>query len=189
MQRESIPDFEDRSPLFPGGKCYPLSGDADTEERVDQLNVIFSVIGTPSKEDIADIGKANEYIKTLGTIKPKKLEYLYPAADPAALDLLRQMLKFNPKQRCTATEALDHDFFKGIRRPEMEISIEKPLESPQFLHMQDIGIKVLKRNTYEEVLWFRDNLDRAESPQVETAETQQPQTPQTPQAQVAAMAT
>ena len=117
--------------------------------------------------------------ETLGTIKPKKLENLYPAADPAALDLLHQMLKFNPKQRCTATEALAHDFFKGIRRPEMEISIEKSLESPQFLHMQDIEIDVLKRNTYEEVLWFRDNLDRAESPQVETAETQQPQTPQT----------
>jgi serine/threonine protein kinase len=189
MQRESIPDFEDRSPLFPGGKCYPLSGDADTEERVDQLNVIFSVIGTPSEEDIAEIGKANEYIKTLGYIEPKRLENLYPAADPAALDLLRQMLKFNPNHRCTATEALDHDFFRGIRRPEMEISIDRPLESPQFLHVQDIQIDVLKRNTYEEAIWFRDNLDRAESPEEIAVDVLDAQPARAPQAQVPAMTT
>ena len=170
MQRESIPDFEDRTPLFPGGKCYPLSGDADTEERLDQLSVIFGVIGTPSKEDIDEVGKAEEYIKTLGDLKPKKLENLYPAADPAALDLLRQMLKFNPKHRCTASEALAHDFFKGIRRPEMETSIESPLTSPEFLHNKDIDINLLKRKTYEEVVWFRDNVDRYIAPGVEVTE-------------------
>lgn len=164
MQSESVPDFEDRTPLFPGGKCYPLSGDADTEERLDQLSVIFGVIGTPSKEEITDLGKANDYIKTLEKLKPKQLENLYPAADPSALDLLRHMLKFNPKHRCTASEALAHEFFKGIRRPEMEISMEIPLESPQFLHAQEVKIDLLKRKTYEEVVWFRDNVDRDVTP-------------------------
>jgi mitogen-activated protein kinase 1/3 len=164
MQSESIPNFEDRTPLFPGGKCYPLSGDADTEERLDQLTVIFGVIGTPSKEDVKDLGKANEYIESLKLLKPKKLEHLFPAADPSALDLLRQMLKFNPKQRCTATEALAHDFFKGIRRPEMELSMESPLLSPEFLHAQEIEIDVLKRKAYDEAVWFRNNVDRPGSP-------------------------
>ncbi|KAG7371748.1 protein kinase domain containing protein [Nitzschia inconspicua] len=164
MQSESVPDFEDRTPLFPGGKCYPLSGDADTEERLDQLSVIFGVIGTPSKEDLRDLGEANEYVKSMGVVQPKKLENLFPAADAAALDLLRQMLKFNPKHRCTATEALGHDFFKGIRRPEMELSMERPLESPAFLHAQEIEIDVLKRKAYEEVVWFRNNVDRFSPP-------------------------
>ncbi|KAL3915072.1 MAG: hypothetical protein SGARI_008269 [Bacillariaceae sp.] len=180
MQRESIPDFEDRTPLFPGGKCYPLSGDADTEERLDQLSVIFGVIGTPSKEDIDEVGKAEEYIKTLGNMEPKKLENLYPAADPAALDLLRQMLKFNPKHRCTASEALAHDFFTGIRRPEMEISIAKPLHSPEFLHAKEIEINVLKRKTYDEVVWFRDNVDRYIDPAVGAPEQVVEQLPGTP---------
>jgi serine/threonine protein kinase len=137
---------------------------------LDQLSVIFGVIGTPSKEDIDEVGKANEYIQTLGDQKPKKLENLYPAADPAALDLLRQMLKFNPRHRCTATEALAHDFFQGIRRPEMETSIDRPLTSPEFLHSDDIDIDVLKRKTYEEVIWFRDNVDRYIAPGDEVSE-------------------
>ena len=157
MQEGSVPGYQDRTPLFPGGACYPLSGDTDNAERLDQLNVIFGVIGTPSEEDIATIGKANEYIKTLKPIKPKNLKDIYPAADPNALDLLHNMLKFNPKQRCTANEALDHKFFAGIRRKEMETSVDKPMESPEFLNEQEIDITTLKQKAYNEVLWFRDN--------------------------------
>lgn len=157
MQEGSVPGYQDRTPLFPGGACYPLSGDADNSERLDQLNVIFNVIGTPSEKDIANIGTANEYIKNMKPIKPKKLKDIYPAADPNALDLLEKMLKFNPKERCTAGEALDHKFFLGIRREEMESSVQSPMESPAFLNAQEIDIETLKQKTYNEVLWFRDN--------------------------------
>ena len=161
MQEGSVPGYQDRTPLFPGGACYPLSGDTDNAERLDQLNVIFGVIGTPSKEDIATIGKANAYIKTLKPIKPKNLKDIYPAADPNALDLLQNMLKFNPNQRCTAGEALDHKFFAGIRREEMETSVDKPMESPVFLNEQEIDIETLKQKAYNEVLWFRDNQSKS----------------------------
>jgi mitogen-activated protein kinase 1/3 len=157
MQEGSVPGYQDRTPLFPGGACYPLSGDTDSEERLDQLNVIFGVIGTPSKEEIAEVGNSNEYLKKLKHIKAKSLKDIYPAADPNALDLLHNMLKFNPKQRCTAGEALQHKFFSGVRREEMETSVDKPMESPVFLNEQEIDIEILKQKTYEEVLWFRDN--------------------------------
>jgi mitogen-activated protein kinase 1/3 len=159
MQEGNVPGYEDRRPLFPGGACYPLSGDADNAERLDQLNVIFGVIGTPSREDLEAVGKANEYIKTMRETKPKPLQEVFPAADPAAIDLLHRMLKFNPKQRCTAHEALEHVFFTGIRRQDMERSIDEALVSPDFLQ-HDIDIGTLKRMTYEEVLWFRDHPDR-----------------------------
>lgn len=156
MQEGNVPGYQDRRPLFPGGACYPLSGDADNAERADQLNVIFGVIGTPSKEDLDALGKANEYIKSMKETKPKPLQELFPAADPAAIDLLQKMLKFNPKDRCTADEALDHGFFTAIRRQDLEKSIERPLVSPDFLH-QEIDIDILKRMAYNEVLWFRDH--------------------------------
>ena len=159
MQEGSVPGYEDRTPLFPGGTCYPLSGEGASvknDERLDQLSVIFGVIGTPSPEDIAAIGKANEYIKTLGKIQPKQLDSLFPAADPAALDLLKQMLKFNPRRRCTAEEALEHDFFKNVRRKEMEAEAESPLKGPEFLDAAEIDLQTLKRRTYEEVLWYRN---------------------------------
>lgn len=63
MQEGSVPTYQDRAPLFPGGSCYPLSGDhvsTDTDERLDQLNVIFSVIGMPSEEDLKSVGKVRD---------------------------------------------------------------------------------------------------------------------------------
>ncbi len=159
MQEGSVPGYQDRTPLFPGGTCYPLSGESGVaDERLDQLSVIFEVIGTPSEEDVAAIGKASEYIKTLGTIQPKKgLEERFPSADPAALDLLEKMLKFNPERRCTADEALEHEFLRGVRRKEMERTADKPLESPEFLDAMEIDLTLLKGKTYEEVLWYRNH--------------------------------
>lgn len=142
---------------FPGGTCYPLSGGSGlASDRLDQLSVIFGVIGTPSAEDVAAIGKANEYIKALRHTEPKKgLKERYPSADPAAIDLLEKMLKFNPERRCTADEALEHEFFRGVRRKEMERSAEKPLVGPKFLDALDIDLQTLRQKTYEEVLWYR----------------------------------
>ena len=60
MQEGSVPGYQDRAPLFPGGSCYPLSGDTGNmkdDERLDQLSVIFGVIGTPKVEDVQSIGQ------------------------------------------------------------------------------------------------------------------------------------
>ena len=125
MQEGSVPGYEDRVPIFPGGSCFPLSGEGDSatsNERLDQLSVILGVIGTPSPEDVASIGNANEYIKTLKKSPSKNIESLYPAATADAIDLLKIMLQFNPKKRCTAEEALEHNFFKDMRQEHLEVS-------------------------------------------------------------------
>jgi len=190
MQEGSVPSYQDRQPLFPGGSCYPLSGEGGTvktDERLDQLNVILGVIGTPDPEDIESIGtvrfaaecrsaclghlfsptsclahsslmlmKANEYIKTLGVKKGKPFNELFPAADPVALDLLTKMLKFNPKQRITAAQALEHPFLKGVRgTKEMEGRADKALVGPDFLESHHVDLNMLKRQTFDEVLWYR----------------------------------
>lgn len=159
MQEGSVAGYQDRKPLFPGGTCYPLSGDLDkikTEERLDQLSMIFGVIGTPSPEDIESIGNANEYINSMEKTEGKPLENIFPAADPAAIDLLKQMLRFNPKLRCTAEEALEHPFFKGVRRKDLEPEASEPLIGPAFLETNQIDLDTLKRKTFEEVRWYKD---------------------------------
>ena len=68
MQEGSVPTYQDRVPLFPGGSCYPLSGDhisTDTDERLDQLSVIFSVIGMPSEEDLKSVGKVRYFWRVM----------------------------------------------------------------------------------------------------------------------------
>jgi mitogen-activated protein kinase 1/3 len=159
MQDGNVPSYQDRKPIFPGGFCYPLSGEGDRikkDDRLDQLNMIFKVIGTPSQDDVDSVGKASEYVKSLGEREGVPLEKLYPVADPQALDLLRLMLQFNPAKRLTASEALEHNFFKGIRRQEFERVADGPLTGPDFLETQRVDLRVLKQKTLEEVLWFRD---------------------------------
>ncbi|CAB9517063.1 Mitogen-activated protein kinase HOG1 (Fragment) [Seminavis robusta] len=171
MQEGSVAGYQDRKPLFPGGTCYPLSGDLDkikNEERLDQLSVIFGVIGTPSQEDIASIGNAHEYIMSMEKTKGRPLEKIYSAADPLAIDLLKKMLQFNPKSRCTAQEALEHDFFKGVRRKDMEPAASEPLIGPAFLENNQIDLLTLKRKTFEEVRWYRDAVVSAERKAVDS---------------------
>ena len=75
MLKENAPTFMDRSPLFPGSSCFPLSpSQKDVVKKggfphssSDYLSVIFSVIGTPTKEDDLDFitdNKALEYCKS-----------------------------------------------------------------------------------------------------------------------------
>jgi mitogen-activated protein kinase 1/3 len=166
MQEGNVAGYQDRKPLFPGGTCFPLSGEGDfmkNDERSDQLSVIFSVIGMPPKEDIDSIGKASEYVTSLGDIKGRSLQSIFPAADPAALDLLSKMLQFNPRKRCTAKEALEHDFFKGVRRKEMERLAPQPLECPDFLETNRIDLVLLKQRIYEEVMWYKQQDTAAEA--------------------------
>jgi mitogen-activated protein kinase 1/3 len=161
MQAGNVPGYADRKPLFPGGTCYPLSGEGGnikSDDRLDQLSVIFSVIGTPSKEDIMATGKATDYIESLPPMKPKSLAEVYPEADKNAINLLEQMLRFNPNDRVTAEDALEHDFFKGVRKKEeLERSAVQPLTAPAFLEAEEIDLRSLKEKIYNEVLWYRDS--------------------------------
>ena len=48
---------QERNALFPGKSCFPLSADTPLSysDALDQLNVIFDVIGTPCETDIEDL--------------------------------------------------------------------------------------------------------------------------------------
>lgn len=52
MMKENVLNFRDRTPIFPGKTCYPLSDNCSSHtEEFDQLSVILDVIGTPSEEE------------------------------------------------------------------------------------------------------------------------------------------
>lgn len=73
------------------------------------------------QEDIECIAneQARRYIRSLGHRPAIPLERLLPNANPLALDLLRRMLAFNPKKRCTVEEALAHPYLEGLHDPEV----------------------------------------------------------------------
>jgi mitogen-activated protein kinase 1/3 len=80
MQRENIPDYKDRAPLFPGsnyGELSPSVGSDRNKVKKDQLTTIFSVIGTPTEEDLSFIDEktASEIRKIQA--RPARVSFKY----------------------------------------------------------------------------------------------------------------
>ncbi|KAK9473623.1 kinase-like domain-containing protein [Dipodascopsis tothii] len=81
---------------------------------VDQLNQILHYLGTPSEETLSRIGspRAQEYVRGLPYMPKIPFTKLFPTANPEALDLLERMLAFDPSERITVAEALNHPYLK-----------------------------------------------------------------------------
>mmetsp|Transcript_30662 Transcript_30662/g.51905 ORF Transcript_30662/g.51905 Transcript_30662/m.51905 type:complete len:629 (-) Transcript_30662:182-2068(-) len=167
MQRESFADPQDRQALFPGKSCFPLSADhplAYTHPH-DQLSVIFDVIGTPGRGDIQAVSskKARRYLESLEKKPPKDFKGMFPGADPLALDLLKKMLRFNPHERITAREALNHEYLRDVRDAAAEM---KSTRDPIFFEFEDAPItkSMIKDLIVKEVLFYnRELVERLET--------------------------
>lgn len=157
MQDGNVSGYENRKPLFPGGACYPLSGDGGPlkkDEKIDQLSTIFGVIGTPTEEDLRAIGSASEYVASLGKMEGKPLEKIFPAASPHAIDLLKRMLQFNPERRITAQDALEHVFFQGMRQAHLEMEATSAIRGPDFIESDNVDLDKIKQAIFEEARWY-----------------------------------
>jgi mitogen-activated protein kinase 1/3 len=99
-----------KAPLWPG------------DDYIRQMNLIFDVLGTPTEEDMAVItnARALAYIRSLPPRPRVPWRQLFPNASELALDLLNQMLQFNPARRITVQQALEHPYFADLRNPESE---------------------------------------------------------------------
>eukprot|EP00747_Dinoflagellata_sp_TGD_P060847 gnl/TRDRNA2_/TRDRNA2_152234_c0_seq1.p1 gnl/TRDRNA2_/TRDRNA2_152234_c0~~gnl/TRDRNA2_/TRDRNA2_152234_c0_seq1.p1 ORF type:complete len:560 (+),score=83.08 gnl/TRDRNA2_/TRDRNA2_152234_c0_seq1:2-1681(+) len=115
-----------RGALFPGRKSDLLSSvdsydsEEDEQDRSgDQLDVIFEVLGTPSKTEMEHIPSHAAY-KRVQEYPPRPghgLRWrLPPEACESGLDLLERMLQLLPGNRITMAEALRHPFFDSVHK-------------------------------------------------------------------------
>ncbi|ORY47297.1 Pkinase-domain-containing protein [Rhizoclosmatium globosum] len=90
-------------PLFPG-----------TSE-VDEVFKICSIVGSPRPaENLAGIKLASAMGFKFPNMNPVPLEDLMPGASTEVLQLIADMLLYDPARRPTATEALSHSWFEGL---------------------------------------------------------------------------
>jgi len=104
-------------PMFPGTST------------MNQLEKIIEITGKPSQDDIDAIKSpfASTMLEGLPQNEPKSLSNIFPLASPEALDVLRQMLHFNPSKRITAEKALEHPYVAQFHNPAEEPTCEKEL--------------------------------------------------------------
>ena len=103
---------QERNALFPGRSCFPLSPDEDefsAPANLDQLNVIFSVIGTPSgRLSWIELPEMRDHLRGLSPVEPTALSDLLPGAPEGALDLLGLMLTFEPARSARPSPLTPH---------------------------------------------------------------------------------
>ncbi|CAJ1011717.1 Protein kinase domain/Protein tyrosine kinase, putative [Leishmania naiffi] len=123
------------------------------KDRVNQLDKIVDLIGTPSDEDISSVGSAaaQKYLKKKGHRPRPDWRQRYPNASVEALDLLRRMLVFNPKQRITVLQAMRHPFLNQLHDDADDSITYTPFH---FDEQKQKTVLDVKRAIYEESVKF-----------------------------------
>eukprot|EP01013_Petalomonas_cantuscygni_P024328 TRINITY_DN45934_c0_g1_i1.p1 TRINITY_DN45934_c0_g1~~TRINITY_DN45934_c0_g1_i1.p1 ORF type:complete len:393 (+),score=80.59 TRINITY_DN45934_c0_g1_i1:130-1308(+) len=122
---------------------------------LDQLNLIIALLGKPAVSDLFGVPRALEYVKTkVPDTKGKDFKQLFPGQEPAAMDLLEKLLRFNPEKRPTAAEALAHPYFEGLHDP-----TDEP-DAPHFdLSMpEDLTMPQLKRMLFDKITQYNPSM-------------------------------
>lgn len=99
-----LAEFLGRKAIFPG------------RDYLQQLRLIIECLGPPTATDLSVINnpQAVEYIKALPKKPKTSFKTLYPEASDAAINLLEQMLVFDPRKRISAAQALQHEYLVAL---------------------------------------------------------------------------
>lgn len=91
-------------------------GSPGCETTRSELQALFAVIGTPCWKDVAAVQSPawRRYLHRLPGKAPTLFRRFAPAGE-RAVDLLARLLAFDPDRRCSAEEAMSHEYFAELR--------------------------------------------------------------------------
>jgi serine/threonine protein kinase len=83
-----------------------------------QLDIIFRHLGTPTEATFPGLSELPDWKDNFPPYPaPHSLQELVPKLDDSGVDLLNQMLIYDPTQRITAQNARQHRFFESLPEP------------------------------------------------------------------------
>lgn len=99
---------------------------------LNQIEKVLELIGKPKAEDIESVESphAATILSSINVTKKKSFQSFFANASELALDFLRKLLVFNPNQRLTIEEALQHKYLEQFSSPEEEIVCDHIIEIP-----------------------------------------------------------
>lgn len=123
-------------------------------DHIDQLRQILNILGTPPEETLKRIRsvRAQQYVRSLPYTPKIQFSTLFPQANPEALDLLEKMLAFDPADRITVQEALEHPYLRIWHDPADEPECPKEFDF-SFEEVDDSD--ALRQMILDEVISFR----------------------------------
>jgi mitogen-activated protein kinase 15 len=89
-------------------------------------------------------------LESLPPTKPKKLRDMFPTASDDALDLLKNLLQFNPNKRLTAEQALKHPYVAQFHNPDEEPVCTKKIFIP-IDYNQKFSIREYRNKLYSDI--------------------------------------
>ncbi|ESL07481.1 protein kinase [Trypanosoma rangeli SC58] len=105
-------------PIFPG------------RTTIKQLELIINVLGEPTPEDIASTNSQFAETMMMRDIRRTNVTTfaeLLPKASPDAIDLVQKLMRFNPNERLTAEQALEHPYVAAFHKVQDEPSAPAPV--------------------------------------------------------------
>ncbi|XP_013692875.3 mitogen-activated protein kinase homolog MMK1-like [Brassica napus] len=120
---------------------------------VHQLRLILELLGSPSEEELGSLSEnAKLYLRQLPYHDRQSFFVVFPNVPYPALDLIMKMLKFDPRQRISVEDALDHPYLR-----EMQDFTDEPVCMTPFnfdLEEQPFTEGEIKELIYREALAF-----------------------------------
>mmetsp|Transcript_5157 Transcript_5157/g.32376 ORF Transcript_5157/g.32376 Transcript_5157/m.32376 type:complete len:323 (+) Transcript_5157:188-1156(+) len=111
-----------KAPLFPG------------DSELQQLLHIFKLLGTPNESTWPGVSRFRDWHEFPQWNTQPLSKYL-PDLDKDGLDLIAQMLVYDPAKRISAKDALNHPYFEDINKAKYEkidASFRKPLSEKNY---------------------------------------------------------
>lgn len=157
-----IAELYTRKPIFPG---------RDVKNQIECVN---QIVGKPNAEQLLNIPnrRAREFIANLPDARRSNLSELMKGACPQAVDLVNRLLQFDPKDRLTAAQALDHPYVAEFRDAESEVDAHPSLslESLEPPNEKKLGRDGVRRLMWNEMLRFHPQARGREPPAAVAAE-------------------
>eukprot|EP00055_Hartaetosiga_balthica_P013516 m.69861 g.69861 ORF g.69861 m.69861 type:complete len:445 (+) comp8287_c1_seq1:51-1385(+) len=130
-------------PLFPGSN------------ELDQINRIHDIMGTPNAEVFSKIRQHSKNMQINFPVKEGKgLHKLMPKSTPECVDLLANLLIYDPSERFSARQALKHPYLKEQRnedkRRHRALIKEKEKEKERMVQTDTSIIRKLSQANVEE---------------------------------------
>ncbi|KAG2524073.1 hypothetical protein BBO99_00001932 [Phytophthora kernoviae] len=138
-----------RKALFPG------------HDHVHQLHLILQLVGSPSSEDMGFVTnmKAKRWMARQTQHEAKPLSSVCPNAPSEALDLLTQLLQFDPRKRISVDDAIAHPFLAPCHVDGAEVGSEDLAQSAFDFSFErenrgSMDKNTLRRLIFEDICYF-----------------------------------